>query len=343
MRVLDRVLAAGSRHRLESAYRLGTPDVHLRPAHRLGRRRGPPSTCGCPISTQAATWRCGCRPTCATTALASPSTSAVVGAGVEHAVLFQRRRPDRRRGDDSCPVPAPTSRRCPPCWSSPRPPDFEIRRRGVSPAGRDEPVPPVDRRPRRGPRRRRRLRRRHRRHGSPTTPFATAPGPTGLHSSPCSGTPGGAWSTTGPPRHRSAPSSTRCSIRGSAGGSSRPGPATVGSMRRGPAGPPPAAGSRSPGSPTDELDPRPAAGPPVPAPSVEPPHPDRVLSGGLEVLRRHCPPRRRPEPAALRHGRLVHGQHRSNWSRPTGCSRHLERWSGVDLGPWFGRYVHGGR
>ena len=114
--------------------------------------------------------------------------------------------------------------------------------------------------------------------------------------------PGGAWSTTGPPPRRSAPSSTRCSTAGSGGASSRPGPATAGSTRRGPAGRPPAAGRRRARFADERARPRRAAGRALPAAPVEPLHPGRVLPGGRPALRRAGPPPRRRRPAALGHG-----------------------------------------
>ena len=122
MRVLDRNLAAGSRHRLEVGYRLATPDGQRRPADRLGRRR----------RWRFDLWMSDLHPgrylemwlpaNLCHDRFALTVDVAVVGAGVEHAVLSNGAGPGPRRRDHPRSSTPPISPRCRPCWSSPRRP-----------------------------------------------------------------------------------------------------------------------------------------------------------------------------------------------------------------------------
>ena len=137
MRVLDRVLAAGTSHRLELAYRLATPDSAG--AQPIGWGEGAShSTCGCPICTLGATWRCGFPPTCARPLRPHPG-GAVVGAGVEHAVLSNGAGRALTSGATGIEYPAHFTSLSPMLVVAPAP-DFEIRRRRLALAGRDEPI-----------------------------------------------------------------------------------------------------------------------------------------------------------------------------------------------------------
>ena len=297
------------------------------------------STCGCPISSRAVTWRCGSRrlssmtSSCSTSSSHSPAPTAPTRWWRTPPAST----PARAGSAGSCATP-PTSRRCRRCWcSSPATSSTcgAVRSSSRTGDGRWDwcaprpatsmptwpPVRPMSDR------------------GCATWPAATGRGCTATRSGRSSGDRGGVWSTTGPPRLRSGRSSTRCFTAGSAGASSRPRPLTAGSTRPGPPGRPPRAAPSSPASmPRSCRCTNPGrALPPTPVGTA---HTRRRLH-------RWRPPLRRLAflfggPDRLRTAMAEWYQANAGRSVTTdGLAAHLHAWSGIDISPWWARYVHG--
>jgi hypothetical protein len=138
MRVLDRVLAAGSRHRLELHYRLDTPDATG--AQPIGWGDG---------AVSFDLWMSDLHPgrylemwlpaNLCHDRFALSVEVAVVGAGIEHAVLSNGAGRALPGGATVIEYPAHFTSLSPMLVVAPAP-DFEIRRRPLALPGRDEPI-----------------------------------------------------------------------------------------------------------------------------------------------------------------------------------------------------------
>ena len=241
-------------HRLEVGYRLGHPRAAEAPSRSAGPTAGSASTSGCLTSTRAGIWRCGYRLPSSTTGSPCTSTSCIEGTDRPHTLDRQHRRrstPSRQAGW-SLLYPAAFTALSPMLVMAPAD-TMELRRTAVvaaraqivrsgwSPPATPTPTPTWARA------------RRTSRRGSSIWPPATSRGCTATPSRRWCGARAGHGVRRGHHGVGRGPRARGVPHPGSAGGSSRPGPATAGSTRRSPRGRRRRGGASIPASPSTEL------------------------------------------------------------------------------------------